>query len=128
MSDILETILGGVSKRLKDMGDGSFAEVMTPLRAPLAWVAAAGSPFTLTSSWTKVATTIAATRGLRITPTADAGGYDIEWVAVTAGAAAPTDTYGQPILGGDDFAGGMPLGDIYLKSASGQKAVVRTGV
>ena len=27
----------------------------------------------------------------------------------------------------EDFATGIPLGDIYLKSASGQKAVVRTG-
>ena len=28
MSDILQTILNGVSKRLKDMGDGSYAEVV----------------------------------------------------------------------------------------------------
>ena len=61
-------------------------------------------------------------------PVADAAIFDIEWVAVTAGAAAPADTYGEPVLGGEDFAGGIPLGDIYLKSATGQKAVVRTGV
>jgi hypothetical protein len=128
MSDILQTILGGAAKRLKDMGDGSFAEVTTPARAPLSFSAAAGSPFTLTASWAKVVTTTAATRGLRIAPVADAAIFDIEWVAVTAGAAAPADTYGEPVLGGEDFAGGIPLGDVYLKSATGQKAVVRTGV
>jgi hypothetical protein len=127
MSDILQTILGGASKRLKDMGDGSHAEVMTAARAPVGFSNAAGSPFTLTASWAKVATTTGATRGLRIAPLADAAVFDIEWVAVAAGAAAPSDTYGEPVLGGEDFASGIPLGDIYLKSASGQKAVVRVG-
>jgi hypothetical protein len=127
MSDILQSMLGGVSKRLKNMGDGSFAEVAAMTRAPLSYSNVAGSPFTLTASWTKVATTTAATRALRIAPLADAPLFDIEWVAVAAGSAAPSDPCGEPVLGGEDFSTGLPLGDIYLKSASGQKAIVRTG-
>src|SRR5690606_30689109 len=36
-----------------------------------------GSPFTLTSSWTKVATTTSATRGLRIAPLPTAVVFDV---------------------------------------------------
>jgi hypothetical protein len=88
----------------------------------------AGSPFTLSASWTKVCTVDSGTKGLRLAPSADAASYDIEWIAVTAGAAAPADAYGEPVFGGEDFHAGIPLGDIYLKSASGQKAVVMKGV
>lgn len=87
----------------------------------------AGSPFVLTAAWYKVCTTTFSTRGLRISPAASATVFDIEWVSVRAGAAAPTDSIGEPIFGGDDFANGIPLGDIYLKSASGQSAIVKTG-
>lgn len=96
-------------------------------RPPLTFSNVAGSPFTLTAAWAKVATTTANTKGLTIAPVYDATAYDIEWAVVTAGASAPVDTYGVPIQGGEDFAAGLPIGDIYLKSATGQKAVVRTG-
>ena len=95
--------------------------------APVAYANATGSPFTLTSAWAKVCTTTSGTKALRIAPIGTATAYDIEWAAVTAGAAAPTDTYGEAIQGGEDFAGGIPIGDIYLKSATGQIAVVREG-
>ncbi len=93
----------------------------------MTYTTASGSPFALTPAWQKVAATAAATRALRIAPIAGATTYDIEWVAVAAGASAPTDTYGEPVLGGEDFASGVPIGDIYLKSATGQTAIVRTG-
>lgn len=98
-----------------------------PVPVPLAFTQVAGSPFTLTSSWVKVATTTTATRGLRIAPVPSATDFDIEWISVTADASAPTDTNGEPIFGGEDFAGGIPVGDIYLKSASGQIVIVKTG-
>lgn len=94
-------------------------------RPPLTYTAAfAGA---LTASWQKVTTTTAATKGLRIAPIAAATAYDIEWVAVPAGSAAPTDVYGEQTGGGEDFAAGLPIGDIYLRSASLQVAVVKTG-
>jgi hypothetical protein len=96
-------------------------------RSPLTYTAVAGSPFTLTSAWQKVAATTSSTKGLRIAPLASTTTYDIEWVAVPANAGAPTDTYGEPVLGGEDFAAGLPIGDIYLKSATGQVAIVKTG-
>lgn len=95
--------------------------------SPLVYTEVTGSPFTLTSSWAKVATTTGATSGLRIASIAGASTYDIEWCAVPAGATAPSLTYGEPIQGGEDFIGGLPIGDVYLKSASGQKATVKTG-
>lgn len=95
--------------------------------APVVFTAVPGSPFALSSAWTKVVTVTADMRGLRIAPLANAAAFDIEWVSVPAGAAAPTDDYGEPVFGGEDFAGGFPLGDIYLKSASGQVAIVKTG-
>lgn len=95
--------------------------------SPVTFAAVAGSPWTLSPGWTKVATVTAETRGLRIAPLANAAVFDIEWTSVPAGAAMPTDTYGEPVFGGEDFAGGFPLGDIYLKSASGQVAIVKTG-
>ena len=86
----------------------------------------AGSPFTLTSAWQKVCTTSAGvTKALRMAAIATAQTYDIEWVAVPAGSSAPTDTWGEPILAGEDFQSIFPIGDIYMKSASGQVAVVR---
>lgn len=98
-----------------------------PVPVPLVFTQVAGSPFTLTSSWQKVCTTTKATRGLRISPLASATTFDIEWISVTAGASAPLDTYGEPIFGGEDFANGIPIGDVYLKSATGQVAIVKTG-
>lgn len=97
-------------------------------RPPVTFTTVSGSPFTLTSAWVKVVTTTSATKALHVSPIATASVYDIEWVAVTAGAGVPTDTFGEPILGGEDFSSGLPIGDIYLKSATGQVAIVRTGV
>jgi hypothetical protein len=74
-----------------------------------------------------VATTTKTTKGLRISPAVSASAYDIELTTVAAGAAAPTDAIGEPVLGGEDFASGLPVGDLYLKSASGQQAIVKIG-
>lgn len=111
--------LRGVHERL--------GTTLTIARPPLTFANAAGSPFTLTAAWQKVATTTTATKGLRLAALASAATFDIEWAAVASGAAAPTDASGEPIMAGEDFAAGLPIGDIYLRSASGQKAVVRMG-
>lgn len=97
-------------------------------RPPLTYSAVVGSPVTLTAAWQKVCTTTAATRGLRIAPLVSATTFDIEWVSVPAGAAAPTDTVGEPAFAGEDFGAGLPIGDLYLKSATGQVAIVKLGV
>lgn len=94
---------------------------------PLTYTSVAGSPFTLTANWQKVVTTNKNTKGLRISPLASATTFDIEWISVAAGSTTPTDAVGEPIMGGEDFAGGVPIGDIYLKSASGQTAIVKIG-
>jgi hypothetical protein len=31
------------------------------------------------------------------------------------------------VLGGEDFDSGVPLGDVYLRSPTGQTAIVRVG-
>lgn len=109
--------------------DTSLQTILATLRTKsLVYTAVVGSPFALTSSWIKVATLLTSTRGLRIAPIASATTFDIEWVSVVSGAAIPTDSYGEPIFGGEDFAAGLPVGDLYLKSASGQVAIVKTGV
>lgn len=94
---------------------------------PVSYASALGSPFTLTPSWMKVATVDASTKALRLAPIAAATIYDIEWTVVPAGSAAPADPWGEPIQGGEDFASGLPTGDVYCKSASGQLAVVHVG-
>ena len=88
---------------------------------------APGSPFTLSSAWTKVATVDPTVKALRVAPIGTATIFDIEWVSVPAGTSAPTDANGQAVLGGEDFDGGIPIGDVYLRSASGQTAIVRVG-
>jgi len=77
----------------------------------------------LTSSYQKVATTTTSTRSLRMSAACNATAYDIEYQVVAAGAAAPTTT-GQALLAGDDFAAGIPVGDIYARSATAQKLIV----
>ena len=77
----------------------------------------------LTSSYQKVATTTASTRSLRMSAACNATAYDIEYQVVAAGAAAPTTT-GQALLAGDDFLAGIPVGDIYARSATAQKLIV----
>ena len=77
----------------------------------------------LTSSYQKVATTTAATKMLRMSAACNATAYDIEFQVVTAGAAAPSAT-GMALLAGDDFPLGIPIGDIYARSASLQKLIV----
>lgn len=92
-------------------------------------VAAATHPYTedwnaaLTSSYQKVATTTTATKSLRMSAACNATAYDIEYAVVAAGAAAPTAN-GQALLAGDDFLAGIPIGDIYARSATAQKLIV----
>jgi len=77
----------------------------------------------LTSSYQKVATTTTATKSLRMSAACNASAYDIEYQVVASGATAPTTT-GQALLAGDDFAAGIPVGDIYARSATAQKLIV----
>jgi len=78
----------------------------------------------LTASWAKVITTTTATKALRMSAACNAATYDIEYTVVTAGAAAPTDTRGQALLAGDDFLAGIPVGDIYARSATLQTLII----
>ena len=77
----------------------------------------------LTSSYQLVATTTTATKSLRMSAACKATAYDIEYAVVEAGAAAPTAN-GQVLLAGDDFLAGIPIGDIYARSATAQKLIV----
>lgn len=77
----------------------------------------------LTSTYQKVATTTAATKSLRMSCACNATAYDIEYQVVAAGGAAPTTT-GQALLAGEDFLAGIPIGDIYARSATAQKLIV----
>ena len=77
----------------------------------------------LTSSYQKVTTTTTATRSLRMSAACNATAYDIEYQVVASGAAAPTTT-GQALLAGEDFLAGIPVGDIYARSATAQKLIV----
>ncbi len=78
----------------------------------------------LTASWALVKTTTTATKALRMSAACNATIYDIEYTVVTAGASAPTDTRGQALLAGDDFLAGIPVGDIYARSATLQTLVI----
>ena len=78
----------------------------------------------LTASWALVKTTTTATKALRMSCACNATIFDIEYTVVTAGASPPTDTRGQALLAGDDFLAGIPVGDIYARSASTQTLVI----
>ena len=78
----------------------------------------------LTASWALVKTTTTATKALRMSAACNATTFDIEYTVVTAGASAPTDTRGQALLAGDDFLAGIPVGDIYARSASAQTLII----
>ena len=78
----------------------------------------------LTASWALVKTTTTATQALRMSAACNATTYDIEYTVVTAGDAAPTDTRGQALLAGEDFLAGIPVGDIYARSASLQTLII----
>jgi hypothetical protein len=78
----------------------------------------------LTASWAKVITTTTATKALRMSAACNATVFDIEYTVVTADASAPTDTRGQALLAGDDFLAGIPVGDIYARSASLQTLII----
>ena len=78
----------------------------------------------LTASWALVKTTTTATKALRMSCACNATIFDIEYTVVTAGASAPTDTRGQSLLAGDDFLAGIPVGDIYARSASLQTLII----
>lgn len=77
----------------------------------------------LTSTYQLITTTTTATRSLRMSAACNASAYDIEYQVVASGAAAPTTT-GQALLAGDDFLAGIPVGDIYARSATAQKLIV----
>lgn len=95
--------------------------------SPLTYTVAAGSPITLSASWQKVATTTTATRALLISDVTGTS-YDIRWTVTTAGGTVPLDTrVGQNVGFQEAFAFGVPLGDVYLKSASGAQASVYVG-
>lgn len=78
----------------------------------------------LTASWAKVITTTTSTKALRMSAACNAATYDIEYTVVTAGASAPTDTRGQALLAGEDFLAGIPVGDIYARSATLQTLII----
>ena len=78
----------------------------------------------LTASWAKVITTTTATKALRMSAACNATTYDIEYTVVTADASAPTDTRGQALLAGEDFLAGIPVGDIYARSATLQTLII----
>lgn len=132
MADILVRILNGALKRLKDMGDGTVAEVIAtePVRLTpsLSYEPVEGSPFTLTASWQKVATVTAETKALLVSSVTGARVFDIEWTSVPEDDAAPVVTKGHPVGFDNAFAQGLPLGDLYLKSDTLQQAAVTEAV
>lgn len=79
----------------------------------------------LTSSWQKVASCDINTRALRVGFPANTQIYDVEWTFVPTGATAPTETLGDCLLAGG-FFDAIPIGDIYMRSASGQSVLVKT--
>ena len=89
-----------------------------------------GSPFTLSTAWKKVASVGEFMVGLRLSPHPGNSNDDIEWVSYPAGTYATDnlvpDAAGEPIFAGDDFAGGVPRGDIYCRSPSGMALFVKT--
>ena len=78
----------------------------------------------LTASWALVKTTTTATKALRMSCACNATIFDIEYTVVTVGASAPTDARGQALLAGEDFLAGIPVGDIYARSASFQTLII----
>jgi len=78
----------------------------------------------LRASWALVKTTTTATKALRMSCACNATIFDIEYTVVTAGASAPTDARGQALLAGEDFLAGIPVGDIYARSASFQTLII----
>ena len=108
---------GGLKRTLLLKSGGELPTYSPALTITENWNAA------LTSSYQKVATTTAATKMLRMSAACNATAYDIEFQVVTAGAAAPSTT-GMALLAGDDFPLGIPIGDIYARSASLQKLIV----
>lgn len=96
--------------------------------SPITYTSVTGSPFTLVpNTWTKVATVTASTRALLIAPIASSTSYLVQWTSVPAGAAAPTDTYGFPILAGENFLTGPPLGDVWIMSPNPDVVLVKVG-
>ena len=77
----------------------------------------------LTTAYQKVTTTTTSTTSLRMSAACNASAYDIEIQVVAAGGSAPTTT-GQALLAGDDFLTGIPVGDVYARSATAQKLIV----
>ena len=107
----------GLKRAVKVNADGGTVVAASPMLYTEDWNAA------LTATYQKVATTTTATKSLRMSCACNATAYDIEYAVVTAGAAAPTAN-GQALLAGDDFLAGIPVGDIYARSATAQKLIV----
>jgi len=81
-------------------------------------------PFVLTSSWQKVLTVDNGTLAVRMSGASDSSYWDIEYTVVPEGDSAPTIANGLALLASEDFSGGIPIGDIYAKSVSGQTLIV----
>ena len=81
-------------------------------------------PFTLTSSWQKVLTVDENTLAVRMSGASDSEYWDIEYTVVPEGDPIPTISNGLALLASEDFSGGIPVGDIYAKSVSGQTLIV----
>lgn len=109
------------TKQMSVNADGSIS--VSPVKSSSSFTYTEDWNAALTSSYQKVATTTAATKSLRMSAACNATAYDIEYQVVTAGGAAPTTT-GQALLAGDDFLAGIPIGDIYARSATAQKLIV----
>ncbi len=109
------------TKQMTVNADGSIS--VSPVKASSSFTYAEDWNAALTSSYQKVATTTTSTRSLRMSAACNATAYDIEYQVVASGAAAPTTT-GQALLAGDDFLAGIPVGDIYARSATAQKLIV----
>ena len=105
-------------------GDGRDIDGTAP---PITFTAVQVAPIALTPTWQKIVNTTAATRGLRLAPLGDATAFDIEWCVYPAGSSAPADTRGEPIGFGEDFRAGMPIGDIWCRSATSQFLLAKTG-
>lgn len=98
-----------------------------PPASPVTYTEVTGSPKGLAAGWSKAATITSACKSLLVSDVTQ-GAYDIFWTVVPAGAAAPSASVkGVAILGGEDFRTGIPLGDLYLRSATGSTATVMVG-
>lgn len=88
-----------------------------------------GSPFQLNSGWQKVATISSTALGVLVGDTSpEPAAWDVFWTSVPANGTPPgPGELGMPVGQVEHFLGGLPTGDLYLRSASGAVATVRVG-